>query len=66
MSDSTLAWQFETQQIHAGVAPDPVSGARALPIQQTTSFVSPDTDAAAKRFGLQEVAPRLGWTVESR
>ncbi|MDR5711209.1 bifunctional o-acetylhomoserine/o-acetylserine sulfhydrylase [Nesterenkonia flava] len=57
MSDSTPAWQFETQQIHAGVAPDPVSGARALPIQQTTSFVFPDTDAAAKRFGLQEVAP---------
>ena len=48
---------FETQQIHAGIAPDPASGARALPIQQTTSFVFPDADAAAKRFGLEEIAP---------
>lgn len=48
---------FETRQIHAGVAPDPASGARALPIQQTTSFVFPSTDAAAKRFGLEEIAP---------
>ncbi|MCT1607817.1 PLP-dependent transferase [Nesterenkonia massiliensis] len=49
--------KFETRQIHAGVAPDPASGARALPIQQTTSFVFPSTDAAAKRFGLEEIAP---------
>lgn len=48
---------FETRQIHAGVRPDPGSGARALPIQQTTSFVFPDTEAAAKRFGLEEIAP---------
>ncbi|PRZ14925.1 O-acetylhomoserine aminocarboxypropyltransferase/cysteine synthase family protein [Nesterenkonia sandarakina] len=56
MSNETN-WQFETQQIHAGVAPDPVTGARALPIQQTTSFVFPDTAAAARRFGLEEIAP---------
>ncbi len=49
--------RFETLQIHAGVEPDPGSGARALPIQQTTSFVFPDTEAAAKRFGLEEIAP---------
>lgn len=49
--------KFETRQIHAGVAPDPASGARALPIQQTTSFVFPSADAAAKRFGLEEIAP---------
>ncbi|WP_150462206.1 O-acetylhomoserine aminocarboxypropyltransferase/cysteine synthase family protein [Nesterenkonia ebinurensis] len=49
--------KFETLQIHAGVQPDPGSGARALPIQQTTSFVFPDTQAAAKRFGLEEIAP---------
>lgn len=49
--------RFETRQIHAGVAPDPATGARALPIQQTTSFVFPDTEAAAKRFGLEEIAP---------
>jgi len=49
--------QFETRQIHAGVTPDPVTGARALPIQQTTSFVFPDAEAAARRFGLEEIAP---------
>ena len=48
---------FETRQIHAGVSPDPVTGARALPIQQTTSFVFPDAEAAARRFGLEEIAP---------
>lgn len=51
------AARFETRQIHAGVAPDPVTGARALPIQQTTSFVFPDAEAAARRFGLEEIAP---------
>lgn len=51
------AARFETRQIHAGVEPDPGSGARALPIQQTTSFVFPGTEAAAKRFGLEELGP---------
>ena len=32
-------WKFETRQIHAGQAPDAATGARALPIYQTTSFV---------------------------
>lgn len=54
---TTAQPKFETLQIHAGVQPDPGSGARALPIQQTTSFVFPDTEAAAKRFGLEEIAP---------
>ena len=31
------AWSFETRQIHAGQSPDPTTGARALPIYQTTS-----------------------------
>ncbi|GAA3062608.1 MULTISPECIES: O-acetylhomoserine aminocarboxypropyltransferase/cysteine synthase family protein [Actinomycetes] len=56
-TEHTQTPRFETQQIHAGVAPDPVTGARALPIQQTTSFVFPSTEAAGKRFGLEEVAP---------
>lgn len=60
MSDYT--WQpetanFETRQIHAGVAPDPASGARALPIQQTTSFVFPSAETAGKRFALAELGP---------
>ena len=33
------AWRFETTQIHAGAAPDPVTKARATPIYQTTSCV---------------------------
>lgn len=50
-------WSFETRQIHAGQQPDPVTGARALPIYQTTSFVFPNAESAAARFALQELAP---------
>ena len=39
MSD---AWSFETRQIHAGQSADPATGARALPIYQTTSYVFKD------------------------
>src|SRR4029453_6375650 len=44
----------ETRQIHAGQAPDPTTGARALPIYQTTSYVFRDTDHAANLFALKE------------
>ncbi|WP_043447718.1 bifunctional o-acetylhomoserine/o-acetylserine sulfhydrylase [Arthrobacter sp. L77] len=50
-------WSFETRQIHAGQVPDAVTGARALPIYQTTSFVFPSADSAANRFALSELAP---------
>lgn len=50
-------WNFETKQIHAGQQPDPVSGARALPIQQTTAFVFESTEQAANRFALAELGP---------
>jgi len=53
MSD-TPNWSFETRQIHAGQEPDPTTGARALPIYQTTSFVFKDTDHAANLFALKE------------
>src|SRR5262245_36128050 len=52
MSDS---WGFETKQIHAGAEPDPTTGARAVPIYQTTSFVFRDTAHAAALFGLEEL-----------
>jgi O-acetylhomoserine (thiol)-lyase len=52
MSDG---WSFETRQIHAGQTPDPATGARALPIYQTTSFVFRDTDHAANLFALKEL-----------
>ena len=50
-------WSFETRQIHAGQTPDPVTGARTLPIYQTTSFVFPSAESAAARFALQELEP---------
>lgn len=45
---------FNTLAIHAGAAPDPVTGSRATPIHQTTSFVFNDADHAARLFALQE------------
>jgi O-acetylhomoserine (thiol)-lyase len=45
---------FETRQIHAGAVPDPTTGARAVPIYQTTSFSFRDSDHAAALFGLSE------------
>ena len=48
-------WGFETRQIHAGTAPDPTTGARAVPIYQTTAYVFRDTDHAAALFGLGEL-----------
>ncbi|MCC4909065.1 O-acetylhomoserine aminocarboxypropyltransferase/cysteine synthase family protein [Microbacterium sp. cx-59] len=45
---------FRTRAIHAGNIPDPVTGARALPIYQSGSFVFDDTDDAAARFALQK------------
>ena len=51
------AWSFETRQIHAGQEPDSATGARSLPIYQTTSFVFPSAESAANRFALAELAP---------
>jgi O-acetylhomoserine (thiol)-lyase len=45
---------FSTRTVHAGCRPDPTTGARALPIFQTTSYVFEDCDAAAAYFNLQE------------
>jgi O-acetylhomoserine (thiol)-lyase len=45
---------FETRMLHAGHVPDPVVGARAVPIYQTTSYVFDDADTAARLFELKE------------
>ncbi|MFF2494649.1 O-acetylhomoserine aminocarboxypropyltransferase/cysteine synthase family protein [Agromyces sp. NPDC058064] len=45
---------FKTRAIHAGNIPDQVTGARALPIYQTSAFVFDDTADAAARFALQK------------
>ncbi len=50
-------WKFETRQIHAGQAPDAATGARALPIYQTTSYVFDSAEQAANRFALSELGP---------
>ena len=48
-------WGFETRQVHAGTAPDPATGARAVPIYQTTSYVFRDSAHAAALFDMQEL-----------
>jgi len=47
-------FRFETLQLHAGQEPDPVTGSRAVPIHQTTSYVFKNADHAANLFGLRE------------
>ena len=49
------AWSFETRQVHAGTRPDPTTGARAVPIYQTTSYVFQSTEHAAALFDLEAV-----------
>ena len=44
---------FDTLSLHAGQRPDPATGARAVPIYQTTSFVFRDSDHAAALFNLE-------------
>ncbi len=45
---------FDTRMLHAGQTPDPTTGARAMPIYQTTSFVFEDTKHAAHLFALNK------------
>jgi len=47
-------WGFETRQIHAGQEPDAATGARAVPIYQTTAYQFRDSDHAANLFALAE------------
>ncbi|MDY7103925.1 MAG: bifunctional o-acetylhomoserine/o-acetylserine sulfhydrylase [Actinomycetota bacterium] len=48
-------WGFETNQIHAGQEPDPTTGARAVPIYQTTAYSFRDSAHGAKLFALEEL-----------
>jgi O-acetylhomoserine (thiol)-lyase len=54
MADDLTFTGFETLALHAGQQSDPTTGARAVPIYQTTSFQFKDSDHAARLFGLQE------------
>ena len=51
----TTSYGFDTLQVHAGARPDPATGARQVPIYQTTAYVFRDADHAAALFNLQEV-----------
>ncbi len=46
--------QFATLAVHAGQSPDPATGARAVPIYQTTSYLFQDADHAGRLFALKE------------
>ena len=49
-----MSQNLETLSLHAGQTPDAVTGSRAVPIYQTTSYVFKDTDHAANLFALKE------------
>ena len=52
---TVISPRFDTLSLHAGQRPDPVTGARAVPIYQTTSYVFDDTEHAAALFNLERV-----------
>src|SRR5881227_1059719 len=54
MEEKFRRFGFDTRQVHAGQRPDPNTGARAVPIFQTTSYVFEDPESAAAYFNLQE------------
>jgi O-acetylhomoserine (thiol)-lyase len=53
--EMSAEWSFETIQIHAGQSADPTTGARALPLYQTTAYQFRDTQHAANLFALAEM-----------
>src|SRR6202171_3301162 len=54
LETSPRAFGLDTRAVHAGQRPDPYTGARAVPIFQTTSYVFEDSESAAAYFNLQE------------
>ena len=55
--NSNPDWAFETRQVHAGQPVDSDTGARNLPIYQTTSYVFANAQQAADRFALTDPGP---------
>ena len=53
-ANADRSWGFRTRALHAGGQPDSATGARAVPIYQSTSFVFEDTEDAADLFALQK------------
>lgn len=54
MSQEQVTYAFDTNALHAGQQPDPTTGARAVPLYQTTSYVFNNSEHAANLFGLKE------------
>ena len=54
MTETESKFRLGTLALHAGQEPDPTTGARAVPIFSTTSYVFHDTDHAANLFALKE------------
>lgn len=52
---TTRSFGFHTRQLHAGYSPDPVTGSRAVPLYQTTSYQFKSTEHAANLFALKEL-----------
>ena len=60
---SDREWGFRTKALHSGTQPDPQTGARALPIYQSSAFVFENTEEAGNLFALQKygnVYSRIG------
>ncbi len=53
MTSKNIEFGFETRSVHAGTPPEPITGARNVPIYQTTAYVFEDADQAASLFNLQ-------------
>ena len=54
MTDQTRRYGFATRQLHAGQTVDPLTGSRALPLYQTSSYLFRDCQHAADLFALKE------------
>jgi O-acetylhomoserine (thiol)-lyase len=54
MTEKEKNYRFETLGVHGGLSPDPVTGARAVPIYQNNAYQFKNTDHAANLFGLKE------------
>ena len=54
MTDKQKNYRFQTIGVHGGLKPDPVTGARALPIYQNNAYQFKNTDHAADLFALRE------------
>jgi O-acetylhomoserine (thiol)-lyase len=53
MTTNTRTLGFSTRQLHAGYSPDPITGSRAVPLYQTTSYQFKNTSFSILEFGFR-------------